>query len=115
MKNNVLRLLLSVFVIAASLFILVASILLTEVLPTDGAIALIVLAIIVFVSGFCVAIGLEYSQGCYECKKCGHKFTPTLKAYVFSAHSLTARYLKCPECGKTSWCKGTNYKGGKIE
>ena len=29
----------------------------------------------------------------------------TLSAYILGAHTLTTRYLKCPHCGKKSFCK----------
>ena len=41
----------------------------------------------------------------YECPECGTKFAPTLAAYIFSPHTMTKRRLKCPHCGKKSWCK----------
>lgn len=39
----------------------------------------------------------------HECKKCGQKFKPTLRTYVFGAHTITRRYLKCLHCGEKSF------------
>ena len=57
----------------------------------------------------CVGIGiacvLEKDAGVYECKHCGARFVPTMKAYIFALHMPTSRRLKCPKCGKKSYCK----------
>lgn len=41
----------------------------------------------------------------FECSECGKKFAPELKAYIFGAHTFNKRRLKCPHCGKKSWCR----------
>lgn len=51
------------------------------------------------------AAKVDYETGLYECRKCGHKFKPTFKAYIWGVHTLTKRHLKCPECKEKSWCK----------
>lgn len=66
---------------------------------------LIVLAVLVMLDGVGVACALDLSAGTYECRKCGARFVPTAGAYVKGPHTLTARQLKCPHCGKTSYCK----------
>ena len=76
-----------------------------EFLPIDWSILLVVLSSITFTIALIAAILLDHDAGEYECKKCGHKFKPTLWAYVWGAHTLTTRYLKCPHCGKKSFCK----------
>ena len=70
------------------------------------------LRIVLCVGGFaimCVGIGvacvLDKDAGAYECKHCGERFVPTMKAYLFAPHMPTSRMLKCPKCGKTSFCK----------
>ena len=60
--------------------------------------------IILFVS-VGVVISLEFSFGSFECKHCGHKFMPTVKDYILGPHGFTTRHLKCPKCGKSSYCK----------
>lgn len=68
-------------------------------------IVLIVVALIVAVAGIAVSVVLEREAGVYECKHCGERFVPTMKDFVWGAHTLTRRRLKCPKCGKTSYCK----------
>lgn len=51
------------------------------------------------------ALKLEISVGAYKCKNCGHEIVPTYSEALWAMHSGTTRYLKCPECGKRTWCK----------
>jgi transcriptional regulator with XRE-family HTH domain/DNA-directed RNA polymerase subunit RPC12/RpoP len=66
---------------------------------------LIVLGFLIMLTGIGVAVALEITCGAYECRKCGHRFVPSVGAYLMGAHSATTRYLKCPKCGKKSWAK----------
>ena len=68
---------------------------------------------LVTILGICVlflipcfyALKLEVSVGAYKCKNCGHEIVPTYKQALNAMHLGTTRYLKCPECGKRTWCK----------
>ena len=51
------------------------------------------------------ALKLEVSVGAYKCKNCGHEFVPNYTQALNAMHMGTTRYLKCPECGKRTWCK----------
>lgn len=51
------------------------------------------------------ALKLDVSVGAYRCKNCGHEIVPTYKEALNAMHRGTTRYLKCPECGKRTWCK----------
>ncbi len=66
---------------------------------------LIVYGVAVLIFGLCVAIYYDIKVGSFECKKCGKKFTPSATAYILSPHTVTTRLLKCPHCGKRSFCK----------
>ncbi len=66
---------------------------------------LIAIGLIVMIGGLSVAAALEMEAGTFECRHCKHRFVPTVGAYIAGPHSLTTRYLKCPECGKKSYCK----------
>ncbi|MBQ8849422.1 MAG: helix-turn-helix domain-containing protein [Clostridia bacterium] len=66
---------------------------------------LLVIGFVVLVGGIFVAASLEMSAGTYECKHCGTRFVPTFGAYLAGPHTLTRRYLKCPECGKKGYFK----------
>ena len=55
--------------------------------------------------GFAFAIKIEQVAGYYECKKCGHRYVPTLKTVTLAMHMGRTRYMKCPECHEKSWQK----------
>ncbi len=66
---------------------------------------LIAIGLIVMIGGLSVAAALEMEASTFECRHCKHRFVPTVGAYIAGPHSLTTRYLKCPECGQKSYCK----------
>ena len=66
---------------------------------------LICVGVLVMGTGIGVACVLEKDAGAYECKHCGERFVPTMKAYLFAPHFGMRRKLKCPKCGKKSYCK----------
>ena len=103
--KNMTKILLSVCMLLTALILIMISASLFEFLPLDWSVLLVVLSSITFVIALAAAILLDYDAGVYECKKCGQKFKPTLRAYVFGAHTLTRRYLKCPHCKEKSLCK----------
>ena len=51
------------------------------------------------------ALKLEVSVGHYRCKNCGHEIVPTYSEALWAMHAGTTRHLKCPACGKRTWCK----------
>ena len=71
---------------------------------------IICVSTILFVIAGFIALKLEVDAGYYECKKCHHKFIPTYLKALVSMHMSTTRYMKCPKCGKWSWCKKTMSK-----
>ena len=68
---------------------------------------------LVTIIGLCVvflipcfyALKLEVSVGAYKCKNCAHEFVPTYREALNAMHRGTTRHLKCPKCGKRTWCK----------
>lgn len=68
-------------------------------------IVLIVLAIIIYVIGIGVACVLDREAGVFECPQCGQRFVPTMKEYVMGPHTILKRKLRCPNCGKKSYCR----------
>ena len=60
---------------------------------------------IVFLIPCFYALKLEISVGAYKCKNCGYEIVPTYKQALNAMHRGTTRYLKCPNCGKRTWCK----------
>lgn len=68
---------------------------------------------IVSILGICVvflipclyALKLEVSVGAYKCKMCGQEIVPTYGEALRAMHMGFTRHLKCPHCGKRTWCK----------
>lgn len=104
---NKIKIILSIALFASSLALLVVSAFLAEnayITPIIAIVLIVVSFVFVFIATFHLA-KVDYETGVYECRKCGHIFKPTFKAYLFGAHTLTTRCLKCPECERKSWCK----------
>ncbi len=68
-------------------------------------IALIVVSFLVISGGIAIVTVLDINIGIYECRHCGARFKPSFGAYFMGAHTITTRWLKCPECGKSSMCR----------
>ena len=60
---------------------------------------------VVFILPCFFALKLEISVGAYKCKNCGNEIVPTYNEAIKAMHMGTTRYLKCPKCGKRTWCK----------
>lgn len=67
-------------------------------------ILLIVYGIIVIILGIGIAIVLDRDTGSFECPNCRTRFVPDMKAYILGPHTITKRYLKCPQCGESNYC-----------
>ena len=104
--SNKFRIVLSVIGVVISIALLVVSTILAEetlINPVLATVFIIISVILVFIAIF-FAAKVDYETGVYKCRKCGHTFKPTFRAYVWGAHTLTTRHLKCPECNEKSWC-----------
>ena len=105
--SNKRKIIISVIGVVVSITLLVISSILAEEEIITPAIAITLTAVstvLVLIAVF-YAAKVDYETGVYECRKCGHTFKPTFKAYILGAHSLTTRCLKCPKCEEKSWCK----------
>lgn len=91
-----------IVVLAAVTLVLVAG---TIEMETWVRIVLIAVALVIIATGIAVACVLDREAGVFECRHCGERFVPTMKEYIWGAHTFTARRLKCPKCGKKSYCK----------
>lgn len=74
-------------------------------MSAPARIALIAIAVIIFIIGIAVACILDREAGAFECSKCKTRFVPTMSAYISGAHTPTKRKLICPNCGVKSYCK----------
>ena len=102
-KRIALSIIISVMTIISALSVILLSAGLPS--PIWLKIFCIALAVIIIVLGISVCCVLTVDAGVYECPACGEKFVPTLKDFVFGVHTLTKRKLRCPKCGKKSFCK----------
>ena len=81
--------------------------LLAGLLPMAVWLRVLVVAIGVVVTGAGIGVAcvLDRDAGAYECPCCGHRFVPTMKEYVMGPHTMLKRKLRCPGCGKKSYCR----------
>ena len=94
-------------IMTVSIIGLLGGLALVACLMTEGpwmVVAILGLCVVFLVPCF-YALKLEVSVGAYKCKNCGHEIVPTYKQALNAMHAGTTRYLKCPECGKRTWCK----------
>lgn len=106
-KTNKQKIAFSVVCFLVCFSVLLVCVLLTGyvLMPTWLRICLVVYGFIVTIFGLGVAIYYDIKAGSFECRHCGTKFTPSTSAYILGMHSATTRFLKCPHCGKRSFCK----------
>jgi DNA-directed RNA polymerase subunit RPC12/RpoP len=94
-------------ILTVSMIALLAGLLIAAFLIPEGVwqlVTVVGLTIIFLVPCF-YALKLEISVGAYKCKNCGHEIVPTYSQALWAMHNGTTRYLKCPNCGKRTWCK----------
>ena len=105
-KNKVIWTSMCVIMIV-SIVSLFAGILISAFLIPEGPwqLVAIILICIVFLMPCFYALKLEISIGAYKCKHCGNEIVPTYKEALMAQHKGFTRYLKCPKCGKKTWCK----------
>lgn len=92
--------------IAAIIPFLAACLFVSVYPPVEWVGALIVIASLVpflIVAPFMMRI--EQKAGYYECKECGHRYTPKYSSVFLSMHVNRTRYMRCPKCEKRSWQK----------
>ena len=94
-------------IMIVSMTALFAGILLAAFLIPEGVWQLVTIlgVCVVFLAPCFYALKLEVSVGAYKCKNCSNEIVPTYTEALFAMHMGTTRYLKCPKCGKRTWCK----------
>ena len=94
-------------IMSVSIIALLAGVLIAGFLIPEGVWQLVAIIgiVVIFLIPCFYALKLEISVGAYKCKNCGHEIVPTYKQALNALHRGTTRYLKCPECGKRTWCK----------
>lgn len=104
MKSK-LKILSAVLGVIIAIAVLIESLLAYDYLPNILGVVMIITGALAFLLSLIAAVALDYSVGDYECRKCGHRFMPTISAYIWGVHTITTRRLKCPKCGEKSFCK----------
>ena len=93
-------------IIATSMVALVCLITLISLLIPECGFQyfMIIVAIIIFIIPCIIAFKFKVETGYYECKNCQHMFVPNYKEIALLMQTPSRRFLKCPECGKWTWC-----------
>ena len=52
-----------------------------------------------------ICFRIEQKAGYYECQECHHRYVPTFLQSSIAPHRGRTKYMKCPNCGKKSYCK----------
>ena len=94
-------------IMTVSMIALLSGLILVAFFVPEGVwqlVAIIVLCVVFLIPCF-YALKLEVSVGAYKCKNCGHEFVPTYSEALNAMHAGFTRHLKCPKCGKRTWCK----------
>ena len=115
-KNNTIRICMWIIMSVSIISLLAGMVIAAYVIP-EGVwqlVTILGLAVVFMIPCF-YALKLEVSVGAYRCKKCGEEITPTYKEALNAMHMGTTRYLKCPKCGKRSWCKKVWVKSSENE
>ena len=101
------KIVLAVIVCVLGILAGVTLVLLSGLAPLEiwTRVVLVVIATIVMFGCIGVAAALELSAGTFECRHCHTRFVPTAGAYIAGMHTLTNRWMKCPEGGKKSMCR----------
>jgi len=104
-KKAILTIITGIIATVAFITLIMVVCVYTEVIALPVKILLVCIACGIFVPGLIVAMEGERTVGYYKCKACGELFIPTFSEYTFGMHILTTRHLRCPKCGKRTWCK----------
>lgn len=105
-KNRIIWVSMWVIMIASVIALLVGTFAVAYLIPEGPLQLVLIISItVLFIIPCFYALKLEVSVGAYKCKNCGHEIVPTYTQALNAMHMGTTRYLKCPECGKRTWCK----------
>ena len=94
-------------IMIVSMTALIAGIFIAAFLIPEGVWQLVTIlcVCVLFLIPCFYALKLEVSVGAYKCQNCGYEIVPTYKEVMVAMHRGTTRHLKCPKCGKRTWCK----------
>ena len=61
------------------------------------SLAMAIVSVINFLFVIIIIVVVDYNLSEFTCPNCGKTFKPKFGEYVMGAHTLSARYLRCPE------------------
>ena len=68
---------------------------------------LIAIGLAIFAVGCYHCLKLEREVGYYECRDCGERYIPSMKAVAIAPHVGRSRRMRCPHCGNVNYHKKT--------
>jgi len=70
---------------------------------------LLYIAIIIF-----LFVKASYNETYYECPKCKALSRPDLTDHILAPHQTYLKLLRCPKCGRVSWCPLKIFMGREV-
>ena len=74
-------------------------------LPEWQRVLVVVAGMIPIIVAVPFLLKIEQKAGYYECKKCGHRYIPTMKVVTMAPHMGRTRKMRCPKCQEKTWQK----------
>lgn len=100
-----LSMLLGIVSLVAFITLLLVVCIYTNEIDLVAKIVLSIIAGTIFIIGFVVVMQGGRTIGYYKCSHCRDTFVPGFMEYTMGMNLVSRRRLKCPHCGKSSWCK----------
>ena len=106
-KTDKFLLSLEIVIGLCAILLIFASIAISQLVQTTTFLKtlIIVVGFAIFLALCFIALKIQQVAGYYKCNKCNHTFVPSYKQVLVAMHVGRTRYVKCPHCGKKSWCK----------
>lgn len=73
--------------------------------PFHWTVGIILLLTLISIGGLFLLVRWHAKNTAYICPNCGHTFMISTAKDFLSPHWFNKKLLKCPKCGKSSWCE----------
>ncbi len=98
------------FALKLVILAVIPTIIVVLILPENlKLLVLLYIAVIIF-----LFVKASYNETYYECPKCKALFKPDFTDHVLAPHQTYLKLLKCPKCGKISWCPLKIFMGKDV-
>lgn len=98
------------FALKLVILTVIPTIILVLILPENLKLS-VLLYIAIVISLF---IKASYDETYYECPKCKALFKPDFIDHILAPHQTYLKLLRCPECGRVSWCPLKIFMGREV-